>query len=494
MPGESGSLWIETAGETSYAPLAGNEQADVAVIGGGIAGLATALAMQEHGANVALVELGKVGQGVTGNTTGKVTPLHELIYDKLTSNFGEHGARTYAEANLAGLEMIRALSRDGLDCDLADWPTITYADRDKDVPLIEKEVEAARSAGLEATYLDSAGLSFATKAAIRIEDGAGINAAKLCVGMAERLTAAGGSIHEDTRALSVKEGSPCVVRCEGGELRADIVVAATNIPFLDRDLFFARESAHRSYAIALRTAKPVEGMYINTSSPSHSLRPHADGDGTWMVIGGHGHKTGQTDEHSASYRELAGFAGEHFPDGEIRWRWSTQDFVPVDNVPYMGRLRDTLYVLTGMKKWGLAHAMAGAQICADLAAGRDNPWAELYDPTRIKPRASAVSFIKENMNVAKRFFLDRIRNRGSAEEIAPGEGKVVARGAEQVAVYVDEDGERHALSARCTHLGCIVSWNDAERTWDCPCHGSRFDTAGKVLHGPATRDLEAADL
>ncbi|MDX6652680.1 MAG: hypothetical protein QOJ38_1461 [Solirubrobacterales bacterium] len=493
-PGRPGSLWIETAAELAFPALSGRASADVAVVGAGIAGLAAALALQADGADVAIVELSKVGEGVTGHTTGKVTALHGLAYDKVASKFGDDGARAYAEANSWGLARVEELAAGGIDCDLERLPTITYADRDEDVTAIEREVEAANRAGLAATYVESTDLPYPIKAGVRVEQGAAINAAKLCQGMAARFVAAGGRIYEGTRAVGVDEGSPCSVRCDGGELVAESVVLATNIPFLDRDLFFARTSPHRSYCIAFETANPVHGMYINASAPTRSLRPAPVAGAELIVLGGEGHKVGQADNHTGSYERLAQFATTHFPDAEFRWRWSSQDYIPADDVPYIGRLRDRVYVATGMKKWGLAHGLVAGRIFADLAAGRESPWAELYDPTRIKPRASALKLIEENLNVAKRFLLDRLRWRGGLDEVAPGSGRVIGRGRRQLAVYRDEAGAAIALSARCTHLGCIVAWNDAEHTWDCPCHGSRFDVEGRVVNGPATSDLERAEL
>ena len=492
LPGKPGSPWIEAGGFTAYPALQGEVKADIAIVGGGLVGLAAALALQEEGLDVALVEMDRIGHGVTGHTTGKVTPLHGLVYDKLRRSFGDEGARAYAAANLAGLERVEALARKGLDCDREPLPTITYADREEDVRSIEKEVEAATVAGLKARYVESTDLPYSVKAGIRIEEGVAINAAKLCVGLADRIVAGGGSIFEQTRAVGLDEGNPCRVRTESGELVAESVVLATNLPFTDRDLFFAKAHPERSYCIEFECAERVRGMYINASSPTRSLRPGSPGKNT-VVLGGESHKVGQEEDQAGSYRRLADFAHQSFSDVQVGWRWSAQDYIPADGIPYIGRLRDRVYVATGLKKWGLAHAMAAAGLFADLAAGRENPWAELYDPGRINPTSSIGSLLRENLNVGKRFFLDRLRNRGSIEKVGPGEGRVVASGRRQLAVYRSAEGKVHALSARCTHLGCIVAWNDAEGSWDCPCHGSRFDVDGRVLNGPAVKDLEPGD-
>jgi Rieske Fe-S protein len=269
---------------------------------------------------------------------------------------------------------------------------------------------------------------------------------------------------------------------------------ATHMPFLDRGFWFARCHPERSYVVAVTLeGKPPQGMYLSTESPSHSLRsqPYKRGRELFLV-GGESHKTGQSDEVER-YEQLEAWGREHFDVASVEYRWATQDQMPVDGVPFIGPvdpLSANVYVATGFRKWGLAMGAAAGELLAALADGREHPWAEVFDTSRLRPRASVASFVKENLDVALRFFGDRVAKRGGAESIERGEGRVVGAGLGQRAVYRDEDGTLHALSARCTHLGCIVNWNSAERTWDCPCHGSRFGASGEVIMGPAVRPLE----
>ena len=241
-------------------------------------------------------------------------------------------------------------------------------------------------------------------------------------------------------------------------------------------------------------------MFLSASPPTRSIRAHPDEDGELLLIGGEGHKVGQggdTDEH---YRQLAEYSHERFDAGAIEYRWSTQDNMPIDGLPYIGRLTPRsrrLYTATGFRKWGIAQAAAAALILRDAVSGRESPWASLYDPKRFNPRAAGKEFVKENANVALHFFADRLTKRARAsklDELGPGQGRIVSDGGRQLAVSRDDAGALQALSARCTHLGCIVSWNQAEQSWDCPCHGSRFALDGRVLQGPAVNALRKVDL
>jgi nitrite reductase/ring-hydroxylating ferredoxin subunit len=298
--------------------------------------------------------------------------------------------------------------------------------------------------------------------------------------------------------VSVSAGSPCRVRTRDGRtVTAGAVVVATHLPFLDRGMYFARCHPERSYVLAAPYERDAarEGMYLSTESPTHSIRVHELNGRAWLLVAGESHKTGQGDA-AERYRRLSEWMRERF-GVEPALRWATQDQMPVDGVPFIGPVDPVsanVFVATGFRKWGLAMGAAAGELLAALVEGRDHSWAGVFDTRRLRPRAAAASFVKENLNVALRFFGDRVVKRGAAESVEPGEGRVVGAGLAQRAVYRDEGGELHVLSARCTHLGCIVNWNSAEGTWDCPCHGSRFGARGEVIMGPAVHPLEPKDL
>jgi glycine/D-amino acid oxidase-like deaminating enzyme/nitrite reductase/ring-hydroxylating ferredoxin subunit len=488
------SLWLETVDRAPYPALDEDVRVDVCVVGGGISGLSAAFELARQGASVVVLEALHVAAGASGYNTAKLSSLHGLTYSKLERTLGGEKARLYGSANERGIERVHEIAGElDLDCDLRSKPNLVYTESEDERGLIEREVEAARRAGLPARVVEDADLPYPIAAAVRFERQAEFHPVRYLEGLAHALMAMGVRLHEGTRVMSVSAGSPCRARTDGGRtVTAESVVVATHLPFLDRGLYFARCHPERSYVVAAPHERGVarEGMYLSTESPAHSIRVHELDGRSWLLVGGESHKTGQADA-AERYRRLAEWARERFGI-EPSLRWATQDQMPADGVPYIGPvdpLSKHVFVATGFRKWGLAMGAAAGELLAAQVDGRDHPWAALFDPRRLRPRAGAAGFLTENLNVAMRFFGDRLVKRAGVGSIEPGEGRVVGAGLGQHAVYRDEDGELHELSARCTHLGCIVNWNSGDKTWDCPCHGSRFGPRGKVIVGPAVRPL-----
>ena len=491
------SVWVDTGPEQPERPrLEASVDADVAVIGGGIVGITTALLLREAGARVVLLEANRLAHGVSGHTTAKVSSQHGLIYDRLRSEFGATSARTYGEANEAALRwMADRVEQDGIDCDFRRRASYAYLGLGSGLQDAEREAAAAIEAGLPASLVEETPLPYPVAAAVRFDDQAEFHVRKYLLALAAQLEASGCELYERSHAVQVDADDRCVVKTPGGSVTAGHVVLATHYPFLDRALAFARVSQQRSYALLCRIAgEPPEGMFISGDSPTRSVRAvPVDGE-ELLLVGGEGHKTGEGGDTEERYRTLERFAREHWDVRSVAYRWSSQDGTTIDNVPYVGPLTprtDRVLMATGFAKWGMTNGTAAAMILSDRVLGRENPWAALFNPNRVKPRA-AVKFAEENAKVGLRFVGDRLTKRGTRpiEDLAPGEGDIVRHAGEKVAGHRRDDGTLVAVSPLCTHLGCQVNWNTGERSWDCPCHGSRFAPDGEVLQGPAVHRLE----
>jgi glycine/D-amino acid oxidase-like deaminating enzyme/nitrite reductase/ring-hydroxylating ferredoxin subunit len=490
------SLWVGTTDAGDFPPLAGDDRADVVVVGAGITGLTTARLLVEQGAAVIVIDAGSLAAGATGYTTAKVTSLHGLTYGPLVDSFGEDRARLYGEANEASIEEVaRLVALDGIDCAFERRAHVVYTTDAASADSVTQEAEVAARLGLPAAAWTPTELPFDVAAAVRFENQAQFHPRAYCLGLAAAITGAGGRIFSHTRARHV-DGDDRAVVTDHGELRADAVVVATHLPIKEMGGFFARTEPMRSYAMAVT----VEGdrpddMYISVDTPTRSLRTAGD----HLIVGGEGHKVGEPHDTTEHYDNLERWAREHFDVRSVDYRWSAQDWKGADGVPYIGRMPghdEGVFVATAFKKWGMTHGTVAAMIIRDLIGGRSNSWLEVYDSTRIAPKQSIKGFIKENVSAMKHLIGDRLAEgkRDDVDRLAPGEGAVVRIGTDEIAAYRDDEGVVHTLSAVCTHLGCLVSFNPAERSWDCPCHGSRFTATGEVLEGPAVDDLASHEL
>jgi glycine/D-amino acid oxidase-like deaminating enzyme/nitrite reductase/ring-hydroxylating ferredoxin subunit len=492
------SYWRKSAPGTDFAPLDAEVECDVVVVGAGIVGLTAALELSEQGARVVLLEARRIGSGATGYTTGKVSSLNGLIYARLSEDFGEGIARAYGEAGEAGLRTIAGLiERHGIECDFRRKPNFTYTETSEGREALEREVTAAKKLGLPAELVEAAEeLPFPVEAAVRFGDQAEFHALLYLQGLAVAAEMAGCSIHEQTRVTGVADGEPCRLETDREvAVRAKRVILATHLPILDRGLYFARTYAQRSYAIQARLRGEVpQGMYLSDEGKPHSLRAVPTPEGERLLIGGESHKAGQ-DNPARRYEALERWALERFEVEAVEHRWATHDHIPHDGLPMIGRLwpsNGSLLTATGFQKWGLAMGTSGGVALAELALGRENAWVKAFDSSRFGLLQGWSSLLKHNADDGFRFLADRLRKRSHRPALSKGEGAILGDGLGQRAVYRDEAGVLRSFSARCPHLGCIVGFNPAEKTWDCPCHGSRFDARdGSVLEGPAVHALES---
>lgn len=493
------SCWVATTTEQAgYAPLAGDGRAQVVVIGAGIVGVSTALMLARAGRDVMLLDAARVGRAVTGGSTAKVTSQHGLIYHELESRHGREAAERYARSNEAGREWIaRQVEMLGIDCDLESCPAYVYAAGDEQARAVEREVESALRVGLPASLVrDLGGLPFAVRAAVRFDRQAQFHPVRYVAALAAELAALGGRIHESTRVLDVEGGRPLEVVTGNGRIRADDVVIATNLPFLDRGGYFARAFPYRHMAIAspVPDGRVPAGMYLGADPPTRSFRtaPWAAGERLLVVIG-EAFPTGNADTVQR-LAEVEDFARRHFGIDAPRFRWGNQDYYAADRIPYVGPILPgmrRIRVATGFSAWGITTGTAAAMILTDSIAGRENDWAPLYDSRRVGWRGGARPLVRKNIAVATSWLAERIEQAPPREpgSLRRGEGAIVRVEDKAAAAFRDSDGTLRVFDARCTHMGCRLRWNAAERSFDCHCHGSRFDVRGEVLNGPALHPL-----
>lgn len=492
----SRSLWWDIADPPGPRPQPPTgRRVDVAVLGGGITGLTAALLLSRTGTEVAVLEAGTIASGATGANTAKATALQATQCSTIRRHRGAAAAAAYAERSAQAVEQIADLAAaESIDCDLHRRPACTYAAGPAELPDVEAEARAAAEAGLPVELTGSPGLPFPVAGAVRLARQLEFQPVRYAAGLARAIESTGSRFYERTRALDVLQGAPCEITTPAGTLRADRVVVATHHPILDRGLYFARMAAERSYCVAARVGPhdPLP-LAINTRAPKHSVRSA----GELVVVCGQSHPVGAHDGR-APYAALEDFARRHWPVREVAHRWSAQDPTPYDHFPMVGPYlpgSDRVFVATGFMKWGLTGGTAAAVVLADRMSGTVPEDAELFSPNRFSPR-SAGQLAKINLKVGADFVGDRFTagQVRAASEVPAGQARVVREGTDLTGVYRDERGAAHGVSLRCTHLGCLLRFNDAELSWDCPCHGSRFDVRGDVLEGPAVRPLPGKPL
>ena len=500
LPGRHESLWTATGPRRAYGRQEGDLETDVAVVDGGITGLTTALLLKEAGLRVLVLEARHLGAGTTGRTTGKVTSQHHVTYHPLASLFGENTARIYGEANQAAIREVHRLgTKYGVDADLHETDAYVYTQAEDGVPTLQQEAEAARRAGLPASFVERVAFPLPVRGAMRFSRQAQLHPMKYLHGLAEAIHDGGSQVLEHTRVLDLQDDDGVGLRTEHGRVRARSAVVATLLPVFSRGFEFAKARPTRSYGIAARVPEQqFEEMFISLESPTRSLRHRVGRDGaTDLVVVGESHETGHGEGLDKHYEALVSLAREHFPVESVEYRWSAQDYRSVDGLPYVGRLNFTSHVqvAAGFKKWGLTNGTVAARLMTDAILGWENPWADVFDANRGEPHESTRKLIEENLHVARTFVKERVRgDTPRLDDIPDGQGDVIEMGGEHVAVSKDARGVTTAVSAVCSHMGCLVHWNDAETTWDCPCHGSRFDARGEVVDGPATRALEPREV
>jgi glycine/D-amino acid oxidase-like deaminating enzyme/nitrite reductase/ring-hydroxylating ferredoxin subunit len=495
------SFWMASTPQTDYPVLKEDIKVDVAIIGGGFSGIGCAYMLLKEGVKACILEANHILQGTTGHTTAKITSQHGLIYNKIKSQISKEFAQQYADANESAVKIIEQIAqKHKIDCDFTSQSAYVYTLQDKYVRQISDEADTASSLGIAASFLNEIPLPFPIKAAVRFDNQAQFHPRKFLLALAKIISDDGCKIYEQTRVVDIEEDNQhyFLTTNNGKKVSADKVIIASHYPCYNKNgLYFARIYSERSYALAIKAKEKYPGgMYITAEEPGRSFRNLPYNDGELIIIGGEHHKTGQGQDTIKHYESLVDFANQNYTVEDIPYRWSTEDCMTLDNIPYIGHFTsDTpnLYIATGYKKWGMTTSMVSAVLLKDLIVHGESPWQDVFNPSRKTIVASAKNFIVENLNVAEQLIDGKVSSPPKDIKIAPGEGKIIEANGQRAGAYRDEKGKLHVVDTTCTHMGCELNWNSAEKTWDCPCHGSRFSYKGNVIKGPALRPLDMHD-
>lgn len=474
------SVWSESCKFRKREALNKDIKTDVLVIGAGIAGVLTAYMLKQKGRDVVLIDAAEIASGNTKNTTAKITSQHDLIYSKLIAEFGEEKARQYAKANELAIKKYKEIIEDKrIECDFEEKPAYVYSLNEVDV--LKEEAKVAKNLGIDAEFVQEVNLPFKIKGAVKFNNQAQFNPLKFLKGISNELV-----IYENTRALEIKEN---LVVTSGGNITANNIVVATHYPIMNAPgYYFMKMHQERSYVLALENTSEIDGMYIDLNKEGYSFRTYNN----LLLLGGISHRTGENEE-GGSYDELRKVAKRLYPKAKEKYYWSAQDCMTIDGIPYIGRYSSetpNIYVATGFNKWGMTSSMVSAMIISDMILEKENDFSEIFSPRRFDLSLSINNIANDLIETAKNFIAQKVYIPSSEiEHIKNGHGGIIEYNGEKVGVYKNKEGKEFFVSTKCTHLGCQLSWNSDELTWDCPCHGSRFDYKGRLIGSPATKDL-----
>lgn len=493
-----GSLWIETTkNKSEFKTLEGNEETEVCVIGGGLFGLTAAYYLTKCGKKVIVLEKGEIGSKVSGNTTGKITSQHDLFYAYLIDDYGEDYAKKYLEANEKAIQNIKQIIKEEqIDCDFSMQKSYVYTTKEDEVLEIQKEVAVVNKLGKDAKFVNKIDLPIKIKGAIEFEGQAQFHPRKYMLGLANSIEKQ-NKIYQYTTVTDVeKNGEKYKVYTDKGSVEAKYIVMASHFPIINMPgFYFVKMYQSTSYLIAVETKSQLpQGMYINVKEPMYSFRTANYNGKEILLIGGVGNKTGEPIEDNSHYKKLEKKAREMYPDCKILYRWNTRDCISLDKIPYIGEfsnLMKNVYVGTGFKKWGMTSTNVAANIVTDKIMGNKNKYEEIFTATRMKPiknRWEVENILKQTVNsiALNKFRIEPY----SIEQIKNDNAAIIEINGDNIGVYKDAKGEVYAVKPNCSHLGCLLSWNNLDKTWDCPCHGSRFDYMGRNIYEPAIKNLE----
>lgn len=490
------SYWQLTGGGdgSRYMPLDRDIHVNVAILGGGITGLTAANYLKEAGREVAVLESAQIGAGTTGFTSGHLDATTDVPLARLIFDFGPATAATVTTATREAIDQIEARCRRWPDCEFSRIPSYQFTETIAGLEALQKQCAAARKLGFNSWFTRQVPLPFPCVGAVQTAHQGRFHSVHYLQHLAEEVHGGSAAIYENTKASPPQDGNPCVIETAGGRVTADHVIVATHSPFLGLSEFEFRVFPYQSYVVAARIHDAVgDALYWDDADPYHYIRLASPTDPELILIGGADHKTGQPGDERQKFIELERYARERFSVRSFEQEWSAQHFVPADGLPHIGHVPGNghVFIATGYAGTGLTWGTVAGTLLARMIVGQRHPLEEAVTPGRLTLMASAREMIAENLDVLKRFVVDRFAGgeKMTDAEIPSGSGRIVTQHGRQVAVYKDPSGAMFKFSPVCTHAGCIVHWNEAERTWDCPCHGGRFTAQGHRFSGPPVRDL-----
>lgn len=497
MPQFPNSYWLDTIKLPSFPRLTESIKVDIGIVGGGITGITAAYLLSKQGFKVALMDAGKILGGTTGHTTAKITAQHGLIYHELMEHFGAEKALLHYQANTEALQFIKDIIQEHeIACDYQSENAYLYTNSEDYIKKLENEKKAYEQLQIDHEVLHEIPLPIPVKLALKVPNQAQFHPLKYLSVLIEQALKNDTEIYEHTTAVDVEYNKHLTVLTRNGKrVTCRYVISATHFPFYDGEGFYpTRMYADRSYVIAIHSQQNYPGgMYINAESPTRSIRSMPTENNNLWIVGGEDHKVGQGKSTIKHYEALQQFADNSFGIDQFMYRWSAQDLITLDKLPYIGpvtKSQETVLVATGYRKWGMTMGTIAAKILSDIISSeKDNPYTDLYTPSRFKAEPSIFQFIKNNADVAKHLVKGKLEYTKPVETLTKDQGTITRINGKRTGIYKDKDNQVYMVDTTCTHLGCEVEWNSGDRTWDCPCHGSRFSYTGEVIEGPAKRPL-----
>ena len=498
------SFWIDSLNKNlNYNKLNNDIETDVCIIGGGIFGITCAYYLCKLGYRVTLLEKYKIGEKATGHSTAKITSQHGLFYDYLINSYGKKFAKDYLLANEEAIDNIKnIIDNEKISCDFEFQNNYIYTTKKEELSSIKKEISAVESLGFQnCEFVTKTGLPFKIEGAICFKNQAQFNPLKYIADLCKSITSNDGNIFTNTTVFDVRqENNYHITYTDTNKVKSKYVIMANHYPFINfPGFYFTKMYQSTSYVIAVDTKKKLfNGMYINYKNPIVSYRTANLNGRKILLIAGCDHKTGQPTCYKDSYGLLEEEAKKYYPDCEILCKWNTRDCISLDKIPYVGQysnLMPNMFVGTGFKKWGFTTSNVAANIIVDTISNKSNQYKYLFDSTRLKPLKNIDEMKNIIVQSTNSLFIDKLKkSKVNFNEIENNSGAIIEVNNEKVGIYKSTDGKIYAVKPICTHLGCLLSWNDVDKTWDCPCHGSRFDYSGKNIYDPAYKDLEVYDL